>query len=116
MKSCARGLLWLKRAMQFIVGLVRGVGSGQDTSAAVQDAYGSALRPYHGMLSYAAFQAAFRFLPTAPALLAAVCGAAGEDERAARADFAAFAGAFAPLLAEVDAWMESKGLNDPAKV
>lgn len=114
-KSCAKGLLWLKRAMQFIVGLVRGVGRGQDTAAAVQDAYGSALRPYHGMFSYGAFQTAFRFLPTSQALLAAVCGA-GADESAARADFSAFAGAFAPLLAEVDAWIESKGLNDPAKV
>ena len=56
-----------------------------------------------------------RGLLAAGALLAAVCGE-GADEVAARADFAAFAGAFAPLLAEVDAWMEGRGLNDPAKV
>jgi hypothetical protein len=114
-KSCAKGLLWLKRAMQFIVGLVSGVGAGQDTASAVQAAYASALRPFHGMLSYAAFQTAFRFLPTSEALLAAVCGP-GADERGARGEFAAFAAAFDPLLREVDAWMEQKGLNDPAKV
>jgi Ca2+:H+ antiporter len=114
-KSCAKGLLWLKRAMQFIVGLVRGVGRGEDTPAAVQEAYASALKPYHGMLSYGAFQAAFRFLPTSQALLSAVCGP-GADEAASRAEFAAFAAAFAPLLDEVDAWIQAKGLNDPARV
>lgn len=114
-KSCAKGLLWLKRALEFIVGLVRGIGRGEDTSAAVQSAYSAYLKPYHGMLSYGAFQAAFRFLPTSAALLAAVCGAGG-DEAAARGEFAAFAGAFAPLLEEVGAWIETKGLNDPARV
>jgi Ca2+:H+ antiporter len=115
-KSCAKGLLWLKRAMQFIVGLVRGIGRGEDTSTAVQEAYSTTLKPYHGMFSYGAFQTAFRFLPTSETLLAAVCGGGAADEASARAEFAAFAGAFTPLLEEVDAWIEAKGLNDPAKV
>lgn len=101
--------------MQFIIGLVRGIGRGEDTPAAVQEAYSSSLKPYHGMFSYGAFQTAFRFLPTSQTLLTAVCGQ-GADEGAARAEFAAFAGAFAPLLEEVDAWIEAKGLNDPARV
>jgi hypothetical protein len=114
-KSCAKGLLWLRRAMAFIVGLVQGIGAGQDTPEAVQAAYASTLKDYHGYLSYGAFQAAFRFLPTSSALLKAVCGEAC-DEAKARQEFAAFAGAFRPLLDEVAAWIDSKGLNDPARV
>ena len=72
-KSDAKGLLWLKRANDFILLLLRNLlrGTGEEdkgksstaappmsVSAAAKAAYSDTLRKYHGMLTAAAFSAA----------------------------------------------------------
>lgn len=56
-KSCAKGLLWLSRAMHFVVQLLRFIANDPqiELSTAVKQAYVAVLQPYHGMISYSAF-------------------------------------------------------------
>lgn len=57
---CTKGLLWLKRAMQFIVEMLRGLSDGARQLTpydATTAAYDKVLRPYHGMLTFGVFKA-----------------------------------------------------------
>ena len=57
--GCTKGLLWLKRAMQFLVELLRILHQDKDASVsdAANAAYEKVLKPYHGWITSGVFWA-----------------------------------------------------------
>jgi Ca2+:H+ antiporter len=113
--SCARGLLWLVRAMRFVTSLLAALCErpGEALPALAAEAYYAVLNPYHGYLASAAFGLALRFVPDRGAFYESA-GLAGDGDGAG--EMAAFVAAFGPALAAVHALLAEAGLDDPATV
>ncbi|CAI8026676.1 Glycolipid transfer protein [Geodia barretti] len=63
-KSCTVGLLWLKRALEFIcVFLESAVGGEEDLVKCANKAYDESLRKYHGWIVKGIFSVAVRAVP-----------------------------------------------------
>ncbi|KAK9931196.1 hypothetical protein M0R45_018483 [Rubus argutus] len=63
--SCTNGLLWLTRAMDFLVELFRNLLEHQDwtMSQACSDSYGKTLKQWHGWLASSSFSVAMKLAP-----------------------------------------------------
>ncbi|GFP83378.1 pleckstrin homology domain-containing family a member 8 [Phtheirospermum japonicum] len=63
--SCTNGLLWLTRAMDFLVELFRNLAEHQDWSMCqvYNDAYGKTLKKWHGWLASSSFTVAIKLAP-----------------------------------------------------
>lgn len=111
--SCTKGLLWLKRAMEFIVALLRRVHDDPAAAlgTAVDETYRSTLMQFHGFFVSSAFTLAFKFVPSREAFLANL-----GDGPGLMAEMKAFIDAFSEVLAEVHKFLDDNGLNDPTKV
>lgn len=111
--SCTKGLLWLKRAMEFVLGILASLDADphQPLPDIVKDTYTSTLYQFHGFLVSSAFTVAFQFLPAREAFYHNV----GVNDSNAK-DLAEFIGAFSPVVKQVHEFLASKGLDDPAKV
>mmetsp|Transcript_34819 Transcript_34819/g.88233 ORF Transcript_34819/g.88233 Transcript_34819/m.88233 type:complete len:203 (-) Transcript_34819:477-1085(-) len=111
--SCTKGLLWLKRAMEFMVALLRALTTrpNDSMSTVVGDTYSSTLMQYHGFMVSSAFTLAFKWVPYREVFLESLGGGPGVEGR-----ITAFVDAFSPLLAEVHAFLAEQGLDDPTKV
>jgi hypothetical protein len=120
--SCARGLLWLKRAMEFLSTLIRRLAGDADASlaAAASEAYCATLQRYHGWLVTGTFTVALKLVPARGAFMARVAampgGGAGAGEGGGAAEMAAYCDALDAALAEVHAFLAGEGLDDPSKV
>lgn len=114
-KSDAKGLLWLVRAQRFVASLLRGLAA--DSTSTVADAakaaYSSHLKPYHGMLTSTAFTVALKFAPSRAKFFDAV---GGGGEAAVVKELGPWLDAWEGVLADVLAWLDEHGLNDPCKV
>ncbi|KJE92274.1 hypothetical protein CAOG_03276 [Capsaspora owczarzaki ATCC 30864] len=63
-ESCAIGLLWLKRALEFVIGFLDNIGKGEKVvSVAATKAYQQSLEPFYGMVSRGLFNVALLSLP-----------------------------------------------------
>jgi hypothetical protein len=64
--SCTKGLLWLKRAMQFLVQLLRVLHQDKEASVstAASAAYEKVLQPYHGWITSGVFTVALKIVPS----------------------------------------------------
>jgi Ca2+:H+ antiporter len=103
--------------MEFIVALLRRLHTDRSVtlSEAASETYYSTLQQYHGWIVTGTFTVALKLVPSRGAFLEkAGAGGAGEEE--VQAEMAAFCEAFGAVLAEVHLFLESNGLNDPAKV
>ncbi|KAI8468072.1 MAG: putative glycolipid transfer protein [Monoraphidium minutum] len=114
--SCTKGLLWLKRAMEFMVSILRRLveDPASSMSDAVYDTYYATLHRWHGFLASSAFSVAFAFVPSRETFLDRLAGGKFSDQTAA--DMTAFVEQFSALLAEVHTFLDARGLDDPAKV
>ncbi|WIA32266.1 hypothetical protein OEZ86_003112 [Tetradesmus obliquus] len=114
-KSCTKGLLWLKRALEFMLAIMKRLleEPGATMSDVVYETYNATLHRWHGFIASSAFNVAFHFIPSRAAFLEKV---AGKDDPEAQAAMASFIADFSPLLAEVHAFLDGRGLDDPAKV
>ncbi|KAF8071222.1 GLTP1 [Scenedesmus sp. PABB004] len=114
-RSCTKGLLWLKRALEFMMAIMQRLlaDPGASMSDVVYETYHATLHRWHGFIASSAFNVAFHFVPSREAFMEKVAGAA--DPGAADA-MARFVADFSPLLAEVHAFLDARGLDDPAKV
>jgi hypothetical protein len=65
-KSCARGLLWLNRAMIFVTELLKLLCTDLEMtlSAAASQAYGATLQQYHGLIVKTTFTVAMKLVPS----------------------------------------------------
>eukprot|EP00239_Pterosperma_sp_CCMP1384_P000534 CAMPEP_0197852658 /NCGR_PEP_ID=MMETSP1438-20131217/21162_1 /TAXON_ID=1461541 /ORGANISM="Pterosperma sp., Strain CCMP1384" /LENGTH=199 /DNA_ID=CAMNT_0043466815 /DNA_START=67 /DNA_END=666 /DNA_ORIENTATION=+ len=108
--SCCRGLLWLKRFLEFVVGLVDGLLKKPEASLSevATDAYGEHLRPYHGFMASSAFSLVLKVLSSRDPFVQA-CGGTSEDMQA-------FVDKFTPLLKDVHQLLVDNGLNDTTPV
>eukprot|EP00775_Hariotina_reticulata_P013032 gene13032-13161_t len=114
-KSCTKGLLWLKRALEFMTAIMRELLDKPDRSMSdvVSDTYYATLHRWHGFLASSAFHVAFAFCPSRESFMEKVAGA---DDPEALQQMQKFIDEFSPLLAEVHTFLDGRGLDDPAKV
>lgn len=114
--SCTKGILWLKRAMEFTACILdrlsRQEGNDLSLSSAVTEAYTSVLYPYHGFLASSAFYVTFNFLPTREYFFESL----GANEATIRTEMQSFVKAFTPVLEEIHRFLVDNDLNDLTKV
>ena len=64
--GCTKGLLWLKRACQFVITMMKKLQ--EDPSCTLYDAasssYDETLKMFHGMFAYMAFSGAMKLCPS----------------------------------------------------
>ncbi|GIL65848.1 hypothetical protein Vafri_19494 [Volvox africanus] len=111
--SCTKGLLWLKRAMEFICAVLRRLHDDPTASmgTVVTETYGMTLMRYHGFFASSAFSLAFKFVPSREQFFANV-GRGPE----VMVELKAFVDGFSPVLAEIHKFLDEQGLDDPTKV
>ena len=127
--SCTKGLLWLKRFLEFTLRLLEQLAQNEEGELgdAARAAYDATLRPFHGYLTQAVFTAVLYATPYRATFEAALLKhdvTAGEDASPAPAaasqaladDIAQFVAAFAPVLARIHAHLAEAGQDDPARV
>uniref|UniRef100_A0A7S2Z8A6 Glycolipid transfer protein domain-containing protein n=1 Tax=Chloropicon laureae TaxID=464258 RepID=A0A7S2Z8A6_9CHLO len=112
--SCTKGLLWLKRAMQFLVELLGILHRDKDASVstAANDAYTKVLQPYHGWITSGVFWAALKLVPSRDGLFEKL---GGESDKL-HEDMGTFISQFEGVLSKIHSHMDSQGLNFPDKV
>lgn len=110
--SCTKGLLWLKRAMEFAIAILqRLVDCPEETfSASLKEAYSRTLSKYHGYVVSCAFTMGFTFVPSRETFLEAM----GTSENIVN-DMQQFSTTFTALLQELNTYYLENGLDDPTK-
>ena len=122
--SLAKGMLWLKRFLEFVVALVDNLTTSSaqegddvggrakmETKEAAKQAYEKTLNPYHGFVSSSAFSVVLSFPPTRVNFIAALGG-----EEVLEKDGRWMVEHFGPILKKIDCFLTENGLNDPTKV
>lgn len=107
--SCTNGLLWLTRAMDFLVELFRDLLDHPDwtMSQACTDSYSKTLKKWHGWLASSTFTVAMKLAPDRKKFMD-VIGGTGDIN----GDIAKFCTTFSPLLEDNHKFLASVGLND----
>eukprot|EP00250_Pteridium_aquilinum_P002639 c12864_g1_i1 orf=122-742(+) len=106
--SCTNGVLWLTRAMDFLVTLFGNLLKYPDwtMSQAATDAYNATLKKWHGWIASSAFTVALKLVPERNKFMAVL----GEGDL--EADIKNFVVSFSPLLQENHDFLQSVGLDD----
>lgn len=117
--SCTKGLLWLKRAMEFVTALLNRLVDqpAEPLSTVVKETYSQTLSKYHGYVVSCAFAMAFAFVPTREDFIDKLIssGNPGIDPNL-EAELRRFTASFTPILQELHEYFTENGLDDPTKV
>ncbi|GAV76046.1 GLTP domain-containing protein [Cephalotus follicularis] len=107
--SCTNGLLWLTRAMDFLVELFRNLLAHPDWTMAqvCTDSYGKTLKKWHGWLASSSFTVAMKLAPDRKKFMDIIAGSGDIN-----ADMEKFCETFAPLLEENHKFLASVGLDN----
>lgn len=107
--SCTNGLLWLTRAMDFLVALFRNLLDHQDwtMSQACSDSYSKTLKKWHGWLASSSFTVAMKLAPDRKKFMDVV-GGTGDIN----VDMEKFCTDFSPFLEENHKFLASVNLDD----
>ncbi|GKV19078.1 hypothetical protein SLEP1_g29376 [Rubroshorea leprosula] len=107
--SCTNGLLWLTRAMDFLVELFRNLLAHPDwtMSQACTDSYGKTLKKWHGWLASSSFTVAMKLAPDRKKFMEVIAGSGDVN-----ADIEKFCSTFPPFLEENHKFLASVGLDD----
>jgi len=107
--SCTNGLLWLTRAMDFLVALFRNLLDHEDwsMSQACTDAYTKTLKKWHGWLASSSFTVAMKLAPDRKKFMEVLQG--GGD---IRPDIEQFCTTFSPFLEENHKFLARFGLDE----
>ncbi|PIN00201.1 Glycolipid transfer protein [Handroanthus impetiginosus] len=107
--SCTNGLLWLTRAMDFLVELFRNLLQHQDwaMSQACTDSYSKTLKKWHGWLASSSFTVAMKLAPDRKKFLDVVGGTGDINS-----DIEKFCTTFSPFLEENHKFLASVGVDD----
>ncbi|GAX82505.1 hypothetical protein CEUSTIGMA_g9932.t1 [Chlamydomonas eustigma] len=114
--SVTKGLLWLKRAMEFTVDILkrlRDQPADADIGQLVTDAYTETLLKFHGFVASSAFYLAFKFLPTREYVITSMGASPGAN---VQSELDAFVTSFTPILTEIHMFLVENNLDDPTKV
>ncbi|KAI8101490.1 hypothetical protein M9435_001596 [Picochlorum sp. BPE23] len=130
--SCTKGLLWLKRAMQFILLLLERVIDPANADKTLSDiataTYYDTLQQYHGWIVTGTFTVILKLVPSRNTFWKAIssketeqqqqqCEDAGSSDDDNMVDrIKAFCQEFDSILGEIHAFLESHDLDDPTKV
>ncbi|XP_009601854.1 glycolipid transfer protein 1-like [Nicotiana tabacum] len=106
--SCTNGLLWLTRAMDFIVVLFHNLVQHQDwsMSQACNDSYAKTLKKWHGWLASSSFTVAIKLAPDRKKFME-VIGGNGDIY----GDMEKFCTTFSPILQQIHKFLASVGLD-----
>ncbi|KAK8548647.1 hypothetical protein V6N13_054575 [Hibiscus sabdariffa] len=107
--SCTNGLLWLTRAMDFIVELFRNLLSHPDwtMTECCTDSYGKTLKKFHGWLASSSFTVAMKLAPDRKKFMEVIAGSGDVN-----ADMEKFCSTFPPFLVENHKFLANFGLDD----
>ncbi|KAF5822056.1 putative glycolipid transfer protein [Helianthus annuus] len=107
--SCTNGLLWLTRAMDFILELFRNLMEHEDwaMSKVCTEAYTKTLKKYHGWLASSTFTVAMKLAPDRKKFMDVVAGNGDISS-----DIEKFCATFTPILQENHKFLASVGLDD----
>ncbi|KAK2400077.1 glycolipid transfer protein [Trifolium repens] len=107
--SCTNGLLWLTRAMDFLVALFQNLIEHDDCpmSQVCTDAYNKTLKKWHGWLASSSFTVVMKLAPDRKKFME-VIGGTGDIN----ADIEKFCTAFSPLLVQNHKFLARFGLDD----
>ncbi|KAG9150431.1 hypothetical protein Leryth_019804 [Lithospermum erythrorhizon] len=107
--SCTNGLLWLTRAMDFLVELFRNLGEHKDWSVvqASNDSYGKTLKKYHGWLASSSFTVGMKLAPDRKKFMEVL----GSSETI-YGDIEKFYTTFTPILADIHKFLASVGMDN----
>ncbi|XP_077252844.1 glycolipid transfer protein 1-like isoform X2 [Tasmannia lanceolata] len=107
--SCTNGLLWLTRAMDFLVELFRNLLAHPDwtMSQVCTDSYNKTLKKWHGWLASSSFAVAMKLAPDRKKFTEVIGGA-----RDLNADMEKFCLTFSPFLEENHKFLASVGLDN----
>lgn len=107
--SCTNGLLWLTRAMDFLVELFRNLLAHPDwtMTQVCMDSYGKTLKKFHGWLASSSFTVAMKLAPDRKKFMEVVGGSGDVNS-----DMDQFCTSFAPLLDENHKFLASVGMDD----
>jgi len=107
--SCTNGLLWLTRAMDFLVELFRNLLDHQEwtMSQACTDSYTKTLKKWHGWLASSSFTLAMKLAPNRDKFMEVISGTGDIN-----ADIEKFCTTFHPFLKENHDFLASVGLDD----
>ncbi|KAF6145614.1 hypothetical protein GIB67_037647 [Kingdonia uniflora] len=107
--SCTNGLLWLTRAMDFLVELFRDLLEHPDWTMpqACTDSYQKTLKKWHGWLASTSFTVAMKLAPDRKKFMD-VIGGTGD----LNADIEKFCSTFSPFLEENHKFLASVGLDN----
>lgn len=114
-QSATKGILWLKRAMEFVAALLQRLCDDQNLTLAVaaSNAYTDTLYEYHGWMTSTAFTIALKLVPSREAFFAKFELAEGADMVVQMQDCLL---AFKPMLLRVHHFLVNADLDDPARV
>lgn len=106
--SCTNGLLWLTRAMDFLVELFRNLLVHPDwtMTQAANAAYAETLKRWHGWIATAAFTVALKLVPDRKKFYDLLGGGSLDG------DIDKFVTQFAPVLGENHKFLQSVGMDD----
>lgn len=107
--SCTNGLLWLTRAMDFLVELFRNLLTHQDwtMTQCCTNSYEKTLKKYHGWLASSSFTLAMKLAPNRDKFMEVIAGSGNVN-----ADMEQFCANFPPFLEENHKFLASVGLDD----
>ncbi|KAL4271944.1 hypothetical protein GQ457_13G026090 [Hibiscus cannabinus] len=107
--SCTNGLLWLTRAMDFVVELFRNLLSHPDwtMTECCTDSYGKTLKKFHGWLASSSFTVAMKLAPDRKKFMEVIAGSGDVN-----ADMEKFCSTFPPFLVENHKFLANFGLDD----
>ncbi|XP_052191279.1 glycolipid transfer protein 1-like [Diospyros lotus] len=108
--SCTNGLLWLTRAMDFLVELFQNLHDHQDwtLAQACTDSYGKTLKKWHGWLANSSFSVAIKLAPDRKKFMEVIGGGKGDIQ----ADMEQFCSTFSPILQEIHKFLARMGLDN----
>lgn len=107
--SCTNGLLWLTRAMDFLVELFRNLLEHGDwgMSQACTDSYSKTLKKWHGWIASSSFSVAMKLAPDRKKFMDVISGTGDINT-----DIEKFCTTFSPLLEENHKFLASVGMDE----
>ncbi|GMI64177.1 glycolipid transfer protein 1, ARABIDOPSIS GLYCOLIPID TRANSFER PROTEIN 1 [Hibiscus trionum] len=107
--SCTNGLLWLTRAMDFIIELFRNLLSHPDwtMTECCTDSYGKTLKKFHGWIASSSFTVAMKLAPERKKFMDVISGSGDVN-----ADMEKFCSTFPQFLEANHKFLASFGLDD----
>ncbi|KAL4308405.1 hypothetical protein GQ457_01G031450 [Hibiscus cannabinus] len=107
--SCTNGLLWLTRAMDFLVELFRNLLAHPDwtMTECCTDSYGKTLKKFHGWIASSSFTVAMKLAPDRKKFMDVISGSGDVN-----ADMEKFCSTFPQFLEENHKFLANFGLDD----